>query len=172
MNSFRASLSPDAGTHLVAEGGAVSLRLAGPEDAESLRRWRNRHRSRFFHREIIGREEHARWFAGHLEREGDFLFIVLFEGEAAGCFGLRKMGGRWDFFNVIRGRRLGGSKGMMSRALGLVASFARDIESAPLGALVLKDNPAFRWYQHNGFCVVEDRGDHWLMLRKDRTETT
>jgi Acetyltransferase (GNAT) domain len=131
------------------------LRLAGADDQELLRSWRNSHTSRFYNQEAVTPEGQRRWFEAYLERPDDYLFMVMEGDHPVGCIGLRFLDGAWDLYNVIRGVSTKGSQGFMSLSLGLVLGFARRTRQVPVRVEVLPDNPALGWYISNGFAVVD-----------------
>lgn len=130
------------------------LRLAGPDDQDRLRSWRNFHAGRFYRQEAVTPEGQRQWFESYRGRPDDYLFMVM-EGEhPVGCLGLRIVDGAWDVYNVIRGVPTAGSKGFMSLSLGMVLGFACRTRPLPVRVEVLPDNPALGWYRSNGFIVV------------------
>lgn len=146
--------------------GAVSLRQARRADLDNLRRWRNRHRHRFFHNGRISPEDQQAWFREYRRRRDDFLFVVRHRDLPVGCIGIRRTEAGWELYNVIRGRRPSGSAGCMSAALDAVIAFARKAADAPVLLKVLPDNPAAAWYARNGFRVIRRRKAFVLMRRK------
>lgn len=139
------------------------LRTIGEADGELLRRWKNRHRASFFHREIISPEQQARWLAGFLTRPHDFLFLLVDGGEPVGCLGIREVEGGWDVYNVIRGVEKEGGVSM-ARALRLLLRFALRRGEREVSCLVLKDNPALAWYERCHFRIAEEREDCFRLV--------
>lgn len=132
-------------------------------DAEMLRTWKNTHRSSFFDRREIDAAAQEAWFAALLERDDDFMFLVVVDGVEAGSMGVRVLDGVADVYNVNLGREELGGAGYMSAALQRLLEFAVTTFALPVAVVVLKDNPAVRWYERNGFEAVGDRGDAWDM---------
>ena len=149
----------------------ISLRKARKSDLEDLRRWRNRHRNRFFDTGKISADAQRQWFKEHLKRSNDFLFVICHRRLPVGCIGIRMTGAGWDLYNVIRGRSPGSSAGCMSTALAAVIDRARKIEDVPVWAKVLKGNPAAAWYERNGFRIAAHRKT-FLLMKHSNTRAT
>ena len=139
----------------------LSLRLRSVEwaDAEHLRAWKNAHRDAFFFKDLISPEDQHRWMEAYFTREDDNMFVVEADGQPVGCMGYRLIDGRGDVYNVILGIPEAGGRGMMSLALRLMLTQARERVST-IGLKVLKTNPAIAFYRRAGFDVASDRGDH------------
>lgn len=150
----------------------VSLRKARRADIEHLRRWRNRHRLRFFNTGLISSEVQRVWFEEHCRRRNDFLFVVRHRDAPIGCIGIRLTEAGWDLYNVIRGRNPAGSAGCMSAALHAVIAFARKTVDAPVSLKVLPDNPAAGWYARNGFRLIRRRKAFLLMRHRSAEAIT
>lgn len=130
----------------------VSLRTITQNDLENLRVWKNTHRFAFFYQELITPEQQLQWFQGYLERTNDWMFIVQDTNAIIGCMGFRLLDQYADIYNVIRARTE--SPGTMGRALRLLCSFIASDFTRDIRARVLLNNPARRWYQHNGFTEI------------------
>jgi RimJ/RimL family protein N-acetyltransferase len=141
---------------------------ATARDAELLRRWKNAHRSAFFDQREIEAPRQTAWFAGLMERDDDFMFVVVIEGIDAGSMGVRVLQGAAEVYNVNLGREELGGAGYMSAALQRLVAFAEATHALPVVVAVLKNNPAVRWYERNGFEIVRDRGDSWDMVWRGR----
>jgi RimJ/RimL family protein N-acetyltransferase len=140
----------------------VRLRSVQSTDGEQLRVWKNSNRRFFFCKDEITEEAQARWIAGYLGRPDDYLFLVECEARAVGCMGFRSLDGEVDVYNVILGDTTLRGSGVMSLALRMMLGFARRV-SERVSLKVLKDNPAIRFYEHNGFLRKSDHGDHLKM---------
>jgi hypothetical protein len=159
-------MSGDAGRGCPLRDSGVSLRKARRGDLAYLRRWRNRHRNRFFDAERISADAQRRWFEEHRKRDNDFLFVVCHRRTPVGCIGIRLTDCGWDLYNVIRGRSPKSSAGCMSAALATVIEYACGMEDALVSAKVLPDNPAAAWYARNGFVVAARRRTFVLMRHR------
>ncbi|HMC20636.1 MAG TPA: GNAT family N-acetyltransferase [Thermoanaerobaculia bacterium] len=143
---------------------AVVLCSATWEDQESLRAWKNANRQYFFFKNVIERDGQHRWFEGHLRRPDDHMFMVIVEGKPIGCLAVRVLGDELDIYNVILGDERFSGKGYMTRGIRMMAKFAFDrYPRRPLRLKVLKNNPAVRWYERNGFHSIGG-GDDYLEL--------
>jgi RimJ/RimL family protein N-acetyltransferase len=136
-------------------GDPIGLRLAGAEDQDHLRDWRNAHARRFYQQSHVSDESQRRWFEAYLDRPDDFLFMVMEAGHAIGCMGIRFLDREWEVYNVIRGVESTCSKGLMSSALAMMLEFAWRSRPVPVRVEVLADNPALAWYLRNGFVVID-----------------
>ena len=133
-------------------------------DQDTLRSWRNATREWFFCSQLITPAAQRAWFGGYRQRRDDYLFIVEVAGACIGCMGIR-LKGTWDIYNIIRGDHIYGGGGYMGAGLEMMCEFARWLRPLPIVALVLKENPALRWYYHNRFkCDDENKGDTWARL--------
>lgn len=147
----------------------VTLRLIGVGDLENLRVWKNANRQSFFYQQVITPAAQQDWFRAYSEREDDFMFVICNGKHDIGCMGIRLRDGVWDIYNVILGDENFGGKGLMSRAIAMMCSFALANRSVAVTAKVLKSNPALRWYLRNGFRESADCGDH-VVIELDRRE--
>jgi ribosomal protein S18 acetylase RimI-like enzyme len=139
------------------------LRLAGAEEQEALREWKNGHRDAFFHTAVITPEGQRQWFQGYRARPEDFLFLVMERDRPVGCMGVRLLDAEWDVYNVIRGASTASSRGFMGLGLRMLVAFARDRRDLPVQAVVLANNPAVDWYLRQGFRIVGRRPDSVVM---------
>jgi RimJ/RimL family protein N-acetyltransferase len=133
----------------------VALRAIIAADLENLREWKNAHRFAFFYQAMITPEQQGKWFQDYLERATDYMFVVQRGSEPIGSMGFRLLDQRADIYNVIRGRRERGGKGLMSQALRLLCSFIAADFTRDIGAQVLLSNPARAWYRRNAFRETE-----------------
>jgi RimJ/RimL family protein N-acetyltransferase len=141
----------------------VILRSIAASDIETLRNWKNGQRLFFFDKAIITSERQREWFAGFQSRPDDYMFIVQAREVDIGCMGIRNLGALWDVYNVILGAQDHGGKGYMSEALILMLNFAYHRSPNPVQLSVLKENPAVRWYEKNGFTAIQEAADHYVM---------
>ena len=58
---------------------------ASETDQDSLRRWKNDHRTSFFYQEIIQPEQQLKWFQKYQDRSDDYMFMVEEDGCPIGC---------------------------------------------------------------------------------------
>ncbi len=151
----------------------LQLRSAEINDIDYLRNLKNSHREYFFHKFEITKEQQSAWFESYENRSNDFMFIVCLNGIRIGCMGIRLLENNWDVYNVILSDQQYKGKGWMGRALQAMISFSTEIHKVPIGLSVLKNNPAIWWYQKNGFYLVREYPDYFVMLfdsLKDRRE--
>lgn len=145
----------------------IAIRTIDETDLEFLRQWKNRFRDRFFFSEMIAEDLQASWYRAYVERENDFMFIVTVDGTRSGCIGFRKLAGRIDLYNIIRGAVDNSGDGSMTLALDLICHEARShCPGMPVMASVLKSNPALAWYKRRGFAVVKEHPD-FVELEQD-----
>jgi RimJ/RimL family protein N-acetyltransferase len=137
----------------------LRLRSAALGDAQRLRLWKNANRRGFFFKGEITPEGQLEWMRRYFERDGDYMFVVEHAGEPIGCMAFRLVDGAADVYNVILGNREFEGRGLMSAAFREMLAFARR-RAGVVGLKVLKDNPAIRFYERNGFAVNADHGDH------------
>ena len=147
----------------LSENEVYGLRSIHAGDLETLRLWKNKNQSSFFHKTEISRKEQERWFDSFGKRRDDHMLMVEVSTEegnvSVGCMGYRVKDDHVDIYNVMRGcaTRLPGFS--MGRALRLLVDHAIRTENLPVRCIVIKDNPAIDWYLRNGFKnKVEDPG--------------
>lgn len=147
------------------EEPSVRLRAIGPEDQEELRAWKNANKAGFFFQDDITPEMQRRWYEGYRARPQDWMFVVEHEGRKAGCMGFRRLeDGSVDAYNMIAAPGFAG-KGLMKSAMRLMCSYAAEACGRDIGCLVVKGNPALRYYEACGYRVVgEGKGHHILKL--------
>jgi hypothetical protein len=144
----------------------IALESAGHEDIGLLRDWKNANRGYFFYNKIITPGQQEDWFRDYMQRQDDYIFMVVHNGIKIGCMGFRLTGGRIDIYNVILGQEEFGKKGLMSIALKLMCSYLIDSFDKEIGLKVLKKNLARRWYGKNGFS--EEYGeDEYIYMKLD-----
>ncbi|MCX7838994.1 MAG: GNAT family N-acetyltransferase [Anaerolineae bacterium] len=134
---------------LVSSEFDIALRTITENDLENLRVWKNAHRFAFFYQEIITPEQQIQWFQGYQARANDYMFIVHRAEQTIGCMGFRLLDQYADIYNVIRADP--NHPGAMGNAMRLLCSFIATGFTRDIRARVLVNNPARRWYQHNGF---------------------
>lgn len=130
---------------------SVTLRGITESDQENLRQWKNANRFAFFFQGIITKQAQSQWFEKYLEREHDWMFIVLVLGQPIGCMGIRLLGAQADVYNVILGNPSMGKRGRMRGALRLMCSYMIARFKCEIGVQVLRSNPALGWYTKLGF---------------------
>ena len=149
----------------------LNLRAAGPGDLEDLRAWKNANKAGFFFQEDITVEMQHRWYESYRARPNDFMFIVESGGAKAGCMGFRLTdGGAADTYNMIAAPAEKG-KGIMKAAILMMCSHIAERHTKDIGCLVVKSNPAVKYYEHCGYKIVGDGGDHHI-LKLDWTRFT
>ena len=149
----------------------VTLRTVTERDGENLRQWKNVNRFLFFFQDVITPEGQKEWFKGYLNRENDYMFIILFCGNLPmGCMGFRLIRGQADIYNVILGLQEMRKKGLMSKAMKLMCSYILSDFTPHIGLKVLRSNSsAVEWYKKNGFYEVT-RHEKFLELQLDTVE--
>lgn len=125
----------------------VRLRPAEAGDLEDLRLWKNANKRWFFFKGDITPAMQKEWFEGYLKRADDALFLVEREGRKVGALGIRLKNGAYDVYNVLAAPGESGKGYMKAAMTALCARFA----DRPLGCLVLKGNPAAKFYEACGF---------------------
>lgn len=138
----------------------VTLRPATLEDIEDLRVWKNANKQWFFFKGDITVGQQQEWFKGYLSRDDEALFIVEHEGVKAGTLGVRFPDAeRADIFNVIAAPGMAG-KGLMKAALTMLCTHVAAKKTKNIGCLVLKGNPAAKFYESCGFKKTEEEKIH------------
>ncbi len=148
--------------HLRPAKEQLLLRSAVSSDAQILREWKNAQRQFFFFNEEISEEMQSRWMMAYFDRPDDYMFVVVRNGHAVGCLGLRFENGVGDIYNVLLGDRNLQGLGVMSLALRVLLGFGRGI-SEKIGLKVLKTNPAVGFYLKNGFIQVAEHDNYYEM---------
>lgn len=139
------------------------LRSITASDLEDLRKWKNKYRDRFFHKEIINHEQQSLWFSNYLEDEKNLMFIVVENSKKIGCMGFRDKGNFIDVYNVIRGEESQVKMFSMSDAFKLMLHYVVDKYRKKITCQVLNDNPAFDWYLNNEFSVLKVNESYSLL---------
>lgn len=152
---------------LRSDGVAACLRTVAASDCENLRTWKNAHRHAFFYQDLISPEEQRRWFQAYRKRLDDHMFIVVLKADI-GCMGFRRLEGKLDVYNIIRGVPGSGRRGEMRDALHLMCAYALSRYTCEVGCKVLIDNPAVTWYEGCGFVKRARRETYYeMVLRED-----
>lgn len=140
------------------------------EDMELLRTWKNSNRDSFFFKELITPDMQREWFKSYLQREYDFMMVVVHKDERIGCIGFRRLEDCVDLYNVILGQQQYARKGYMAIALDLVCN---EVDSrypgVPIMVSVLRKNPALNWYFRRGFTVTREHEDYLDLTRENFT---
>lgn len=142
----------------------LELRSASHRDLEYLREWKNNEKNFFFHQEEITSDQQQQWFELFENRPNDLMFMIECERQVFGCMGIRLQDDCWDVYNVILGLKKFGGCGLMGSAFGSMLQLAQSLHPVPVTLQVLKHNPAVRWYQKQGFEVVETYDSHFFMI--------
>jgi hypothetical protein len=138
------------------------VRTIVEEDIELLRVWKNACRTSFFFKDIITPEMQRDWFKRYLERNSDFMMVIVSNGERIGCIGFRSLEDRVDLYNLIVGHPQSVGKGHMSLALDLICKeIKKRYPGRPIMVSVLRDNPALQWYFKRGFVVTAEKSAHF-----------
>jgi RimJ/RimL family protein N-acetyltransferase len=140
------------------------LRSIDEGDLELLRQWKNDHRSSFFYQEIIKPEEQEHWYVDFCKRQHDYMFLVCYDDLRIGCMGFRLIDNVIDIYNVILGIEDYSGQGLMSKAMALMNQFIASRYHHPVTAKIVKNNPALKWYEKNGFKAIETNEQYNLVI--------
>jgi hypothetical protein len=143
---------------------ALVLRSAGQADLEHLRKWKNEQKQFFFYQEEITPNQQVQWYEGYKKRPNDIILMTEYEQQIFGCMGIRWQENHWDIYNVILGRQEFGGRGLMGLAFSAMLNFAVAHKATPINLQVLKKNPAVKWYQKQGFEIIETHDSFFLMI--------
>jgi len=144
----------------------ITLKLIDQSDLNNLMNWKNTNRSFFFHNSNISKQQQKIWYQSYCQRDQDYMFIVNFNELPIGCMGIRYLQKYWDVYNIILGDMNFQKQGIMGKAFKKMIDFAIKNYKTDIVLKVLKHNPAIRWYEKQGFTIVEKNNDHYLMLLK------
>jgi RimJ/RimL family protein N-acetyltransferase len=147
---------------------SLYLVTAQKEDIENLRIWKNKNRKFFFYKKVITKDAQKIWFREYLSRPDDYMFIIKLNDFSIGCMGFRLIDHVIDVYNVILGKKKYGKKGYMSIALNTMCNYAFNTYKLPVTVRVLKENPAVKWYQKNGFIIKQSYKDYFYMEADDK----
>jgi len=147
----------------------IKLRSININDIELLRQWKNDNRHGFFMKEVIQPEQQQRWFAQFCTEEHDYMFIVQYDKEDVGCMGFRLLDRQIDIYNVILGRKEFSERGIMSLAIQMMTHFILAKFDKKITARVLNSNPALKWYEKNGFKIIDTFDTYHLVQLLDKT---
>jgi hypothetical protein len=137
------------------------------DDLDLLRTWKNNHRDSFFFKEFITPDMQKEWFRSYLQREHDFMMMIVHEDERIGCIGFRRLEDRVDLYNIILGQQQYARKGYMTGALDIVCMEIKSLyPGIPIMASVLKNNPAITWYIKRSFRVTKEHEDYLEFIRE------
>ena len=139
------------------------IRLIDEIDTNNLRKWKNDNKGAFFSQKTISLRQQIRWFKAYQKRLNDYMFVVVADGDAVGCMGIRLLDDKWDIYNVIICKEFSG-RGLMSQALKEMIDIAILHDDLPITVKVLKNNKAVDWYRKNGFSILREREDSYCML--------
>jgi hypothetical protein len=120
---------------------------------EFLRRLKNAHRHRFFHRDEISVAQQDEWFEGYRTRADDWMFVVRCQDRDVACIGYRAVADHLDLYNLLRAE-VGARAACVTDAFHLFTSFLAQTSGKPLRGRVLVGNPALRWATSRGFAAV------------------
>ena len=148
---------------LPTDGTCTLITIRDEADAELLRQWKNANREAFFYQEVISVSGQNAWLHGYLDRDDDYMFLVVQAEVPVGCMGFRRIKDALDVYNVILGRSEFGGRGVMGKALGGMIAHAWECYRLPVTVRVLTSNPAVRWYERNGFRTVSEHEGYHLL---------
>lgn len=141
---------------------AIALETVDASHLESLRRWKNAFRHRFFFQEEISPERQLAWYRGYLARPDDWLFVIRENGEIVGCIGYRLADGAIDIYNVLRDPDLGRHSKAHVPAVDLLCNYMARTHGVPIRGEVLADNPINTWGIARGFRKIGESVKHGL----------
>jgi ribosomal protein S18 acetylase RimI-like enzyme len=141
----------------------LELKSVSEEDLENLRIWKNKNKEFFFHKEDITTSQQKLWYESFIQRPYDLLFMTVLDGKTFGCMGIRLLDGYWDVYNVILGIPLFSKQGLMGKAFFELLCYSMWVKRFPITLHVLKRNPAVGWYQKQGFSILEEHSDYFVM---------
>jgi RimJ/RimL family protein N-acetyltransferase/ubiquinone/menaquinone biosynthesis C-methylase UbiE len=149
---------------------AVSLRPARGDDGDRLLKWRNEPAVRAASRstQAITPAEHADWFARRLADPNTRIFIVEYEGEAAGQVRVDRLDSDRGEIHIALAAEVRG-RGLAAEALRAAARLGTDeLRLARIEANVRAGNePSLRAFARAGFTEVRRDGD-WIVLEYPR----
>jgi len=140
------------------------LRSIDVGDLELLRQWKNDHRSSFFFQEIIKPDEQERWYDEFCKRQNDYMFLVCYDDLRIGSMGFRLIDNVIDIYNVMLGIEDYSGQGLMSKSLSLMNQFIASRYICLITAKIVKNNPALKWYEKNGFKIIETNERYYLVI--------
>jgi len=91
------------------------------------------------------------------------MFLICYDNLNIGCMGFRLVDDTIDIYNVILGDKKYGGQGLISQAMEVMINFIISHYPQNITAKIIIDNPALRWYQKNGFIVIELNSDFHLV---------
>lgn len=141
----------------------LELRSANYEHLDLLRDWKNSQKEYFFHQKEISNIEQLRWFDSYINRNDDYMFMVVYKNIFIGCMGIRLFDENWDIYNVILGLNEYGGKGFMGVAFEAMLQWAIERKKNPITLKVLKHNPAVSWYKKQGLIIVQSHDSYYSM---------
>jgi len=130
-----------------------TVRPVSQKDTETLRVWKNKHRTSFFHNEIISPQQQ--------------IFLCSIDERPIGCLGLRwREPDKVEIFNLICGDADYLGKGLMSYFYQCVEKKIKEARFSEIYLHVLKNNnPAIKWYTKQGFKPGPDDQGSCIMHR-------
>ena len=142
----------------------ITLKTIDESLIYDLMDWKNNNREFFFNHNIITSEQQLNWYKNYLQRENDFMFVVIVNDVSVGCMGIRKIENEWDVYNVILGRSEYGGNGIMFKCFQNMLKYINQLDKLPITLKVLKNNPAIGWYEKNGFNKKKEDVNHFEMI--------
>ena len=134
------------------------------KDIEILRNWKNQNKNFFFTKKAISIPQQKKWFQLYNQQTYDLMFMVVFEEENFGCMGMRWIKNNWDIYNVMLGNKKYGSKGYMGQAFKVMTNLAKELKIGPIKLNVIKRNPAIKWYEKQGFKIINSYKRYHIMI--------
>lgn len=149
----------------------LRLRSITSADLENLRQWKNTHRKSFFYQEVITRDQQSLWFEKFQARDNDYMLVAENYKNGAyvpiGCMGFRILDDTVDVYNIMRGAASAADASFtMQDAFSLMNAYILSLGYDNITCMVLKTNPALKWYYKNGFEILEEK-DNYMLLKQN-----
>jgi RimJ/RimL family protein N-acetyltransferase len=146
------------------EDSSIAIKTIDESHINDLMEWKNNNREYFFNNYIITSEQQLNWYKNYIQRENDFMFVVVVNDVSVGCMGIRKIDNEWDVYNVILGLSKYGGNGIMFKCFQNMLKYINQLDNLPISLKVLKNNPAIGWYEKNGFTKRKEDINHFEMI--------
>jgi RimJ/RimL family protein N-acetyltransferase len=146
------------------DDSSIAIKTIDESYIYDLMEWKNNNREYFFNHNIISSEQQLNWYKNYIQRDNDFMFVVIVNGVSVGCMGIRKIDNEWDVYNVILGLSKYGGNGIMFKCFQNMLKYINQLDNLPISLKVLKNNPAIGWYEKNGFTKSKEDANHFEMI--------
>ena len=126
---------------------------------------KNKNKKYFFLKEDITPNKQLEWFKFMEKQKDNFMFICLNDDKPFGCMGYRKINNVIDIYNVMRFNKSNIS--MSECLLEMIGEIKKKYIDEIIQVLVLEDNPAIKWYEKNGFDIIDHKDKFVKMILKN-----